>query len=232
MEKQVKIKSLQKAIHLLSCFTVEEPKLGVSELAKRTGLLKSSVHNMLTTLEACSMIERTSDGKYTLGVRCLCLGSVYRMTRDSNKLIRTALTELSEITGVSKSTIDDLFAGRRKDISRTTAGMLEDVLIGGDSKWPCAMLVDAEKEVVYEDRPETLEALRINMEANQLKDVQIEELKLRNEELRKEHDKDIAKLRAYYEDDIKEYQELVAHMRTQINRKDDYIDRLARKAGI
>lgn len=99
MEKQVKIKSLQKAIHLLSCFTVEEPKLGVSELAKRTGLLKSSVHNMLTTLEACSMIERTSDGKYTLGVRCLCLGSVYRMTRDSNKLIRTALTELSEITG-------------------------------------------------------------------------------------------------------------------------------------
>ena len=43
------------------------------------------------------MIERTSDGKYTLGVRCLCLGSVYRMTRDSNKLIRTALTELSEI---------------------------------------------------------------------------------------------------------------------------------------
>lgn len=99
MEKQVKIKSLQKAIQLLSCFTVDEPKLGVTELASRTGLLKSSVHNMLTTLETCSMIERTPDGKYTLGVRCLCLGSVYRMTRDSNKLIRTALNELSEITG-------------------------------------------------------------------------------------------------------------------------------------
>ncbi len=98
-EKQVKVKSLQKAIQLLSCFTIEEPKLGVSELAKRTGLLKSTVHNMLSTLETCAMIERTSDGKYTLGVRCLCLGSVYRMTRDSNKLIRTALNELSEITG-------------------------------------------------------------------------------------------------------------------------------------
>lgn len=98
-EKQVKVKSLQKAIQLLSCFTIETPKLGVSELAQKTGLLKSSVHNMLTTLETCSMIERTSDGKYTLGVRCLCLGNVYRMTRDSNKLIRTALRELSEITG-------------------------------------------------------------------------------------------------------------------------------------
>lgn len=99
MDKQVKIKSVQKAVQLLSCFTVEEPKLGVSELAKRTGELKSTVHNMLSTLETCSMIERTSDGKYTLGVRCLCLGSIYRMTRDSNKLIRSALNELSEITG-------------------------------------------------------------------------------------------------------------------------------------
>ncbi len=99
MEKQVKIKSLQKAIQLLSCFTVDEPKLGVTELANKTGELKSTVHNMLSTLEVCSMIERTPDGKYMLGVRCLCLGSVYRMTRDSNKLIRTALNELSEITG-------------------------------------------------------------------------------------------------------------------------------------
>ena len=140
--------------------------------------------------------------------------------------------ELADITGVSKSTIDDLFAGRRKDISRTTAGLLEDVLIGGDSKWPCAMLVDAEKEVVYEDRPETLEALRINMEANQHKDAQIEELKQLQDTIRKAHEDEISKLRTYYEDDIKEYQALVAHMRTQIDRKDDYIDRLAKKAGI
>lgn len=140
--------------------------------------------------------------------------------------------KLADITGVSKSTIDDLFAGRRKDISRTTAGLLEDVLIGGDSKWPCAMLVDAEKEVVYEDRPETLEALRINMEANQQKDAQIEELKRLQADQRREHEEEIAKLRAYYEDDIKEYQELVAHMREQIDRKDDYIDRLAKKVGI
>ena len=97
MEEQVKVKSLQKAITLLSCFTMQNPKLGISELAKRTGFLKSSVHN--TTLEACSMIERTPDGKYMLGIRCLCLGSIYRMTRDSNDQIRLALMELSTMTG-------------------------------------------------------------------------------------------------------------------------------------
>ena len=140
--------------------------------------------------------------------------------------------ELADITGVSKSTIDDFFAGRRKDISRTTAGLLEDVLIGGDSKWPCAMLLDADKEVVYEDRPETLEALRLNMEANQQKELQIQNLQHNFEEAQLRHKEELERLRADYEDDIKEYKELVAHMRAQVNRKDDYIDRLAKKAGI
>ena len=140
--------------------------------------------------------------------------------------------KLADITGVSKSTIDDFFAGRRKDISRTTAGLLEDVLIGGDSKWPCAMLLDADKEIVYEDRPETLEALRLNMEGNQQKEQQIQNLQRNFEEAQLLHQEEITRLRAYYEEDIQEYKELVAHMRVQVNRKDDYIDRLAKKAGI
>jgi len=140
--------------------------------------------------------------------------------------------QLADTTGVSKSTIDDFFAGRRKDISRTTAGLLEDVLIGGDSKWPCAMLLDAEKEIVYEDRPETLEALRLNMDANQEKAAQISALRQNFEELRAAHERELQRMRADYEENIQEYKELVAHMRAQVNRKDDYIDRLAKKAGI
>lgn len=140
--------------------------------------------------------------------------------------------QLSDVTGVSKSTIDDFFAGRRKDISRTTAGLLEDILIGGDAKWPCAMQLDADKEVVYEDRPETLEALRYNMEANQQKDIQIANLRKNYEEVRDSVDREMQRVRAEYEDDIKEYKALVALLREQINRKDDYIDRLAKKAGI
>lgn len=140
--------------------------------------------------------------------------------------------QLADITGVSKSTIDDFFAGCRKDISRTTAGLLEDVLIGGDSKWPCAMLLDADKEIVYEDRPETLEALRLNMEANQQKEHQIQNLQHNFEEAKLRHKEEMERMRTDFEDDIQEYKDLVAHMRNQLNRKDDYIDRLAKKAGI
>jgi hypothetical protein len=140
--------------------------------------------------------------------------------------------QLAHIARVSKSSIDDLFAGRRKDISRMTAGLLEDALIGGDSKWPCAMWLDSDKEIVYQDRPETLEALRINMEANQEKDAQIIGMQQSIEELKADHEKMVAQLKAEHADDIKEYRELVAHLRTQIDRKDDYIDRLAKKAGL
>ncbi len=140
--------------------------------------------------------------------------------------------QLADIMGVSKSTIDDLFAGRRKDISRATAGLLEDALIGGDSKWPCALLLDSEKEVVYEDRPETLEALRLNMEANRTKDEEIEILRLNFKEAQEHHQRDVERIRTDYEGELKEYRELVAHMRSQVNRKDDYIDRLAKKLGL
>lgn len=140
--------------------------------------------------------------------------------------------ELADTTGVSKSTIDDFFAGRRKDISRTTAGLLEDVLIGGDAKWPCALLLDQDKEIVYEDRPETLEALRLNMEANQQKTAQILHLQKTYDEAVAKSAREMERVRAYYEDDIEEYKALVAHMREQVDRKDDYIDRLAKKAGI
>ena len=139
---------------------------------------------------------------------------------------------LADITGVSKSTIDDLFTGRRKDISRTTAGLLEDALIGGDSKWPCAYLVDPEKEIVYEDRPETLEALRVNMEANKAKDEEIETLRCNIKEIQEHHHQKLERIRADYEGELKEYRELIAHMRSQVDRKDDYIDRLAKKLGI
>lgn len=121
--------------------------------------------------------------------------------------------ELAENTGLSKSTVDDILAGRRKDISRETCCIIENYVLG-HGKWPCAKKSADGKDTVYEDRPETLEALRRATEAL--------------------HEKDelIRKMQAEHEEDIKEYKELVAHMRVQVNRKDDYIDRLARKAGI
>lgn len=138
---------------------------------------------------------------------------------------------LAEGTNLSKSTVDDILAGRRKDISRETCCLIENFVLGA-GKWPCARSLSSGTDVIYEDRPETLEALRVAAEESSRKDATIAELQRTIKESGARHDADIKRVQDYYEDNIKEYKELVAHMRRQVNRKDDYIDRLAKKAGL
>ena len=128
-------------------------------------------------------------------------------------------------TGLSKGTIDNIFTGKLKDVSRSTAGMLEDFLISGAAKWPCAVDLNKGREVVYEDRPETLNALRERTE-------RLENLRKHLDELRGLMDEEIATVRAEYEGDISFYKEQIEMMREQMKRKDDYIDRLAKKVGL
>lgn len=66
---------------------------------------------------------------------------------------------IAEQTGLAKSTVESIFSGKQKDVSRTSAGLLEDFLIGDDARWPCSMDLNIEKNIVYQDRPETLDAL-------------------------------------------------------------------------
>ena len=72
MENQeLKVKSLAKAMSILSCFTVKEPVWGVSELAARMELNKSNVHNILSTFKALGYLEQLPDGRYRLGMKLL-----------------------------------------------------------------------------------------------------------------------------------------------------------------
>ena len=131
--------------------------------------------------------------------------------------------DIVDSTGLSKATVDDIFAGRRKDISRATAGLLEDFLIGA-GKWPCAMRLAKGKEVVYEDRPETLEELRARAE-------QIERLRQNYDNLRNSVDTEMARVRTEYEDDIKFYKGTIDLLKDQVARKDRYIDILIETAS-
>lgn len=121
--------------------------------------------------------------------------------------------EISYNTHLSKSTVDDILAGRRKDISRETCCYIENYVLG-DGKWPCARKLSDGMDTVYEDRPETLEALRLAQESAR--------------EIREQ----MLSLKDAHSAEMEECKELVKHLRTQIDRKDDYIDRLAKKAGI
>jgi DNA-binding IclR family transcriptional regulator len=72
------IKSLTRALEVLSCFTTQQPEWGISEVADYLGMFKSAAHRYLQAFEDAGYVERTSDHRYRLGARALELGNVYR----------------------------------------------------------------------------------------------------------------------------------------------------------
>ena len=70
------IRSLTTALEALDCLATE-PELGVSELARRLGIAKSSAHRILTTLVARGYVQRVPERQsYRLGIRLHELGAL------------------------------------------------------------------------------------------------------------------------------------------------------------
>ncbi len=97
--KGIKVKSLYKAITLLDHFDLENPERGIKELAQLTGMLNSSVYNILSTFQVCGIIEKsTTTGKYRLGKKILELSSVMSATDDIKQVVKPLLDALAEET--------------------------------------------------------------------------------------------------------------------------------------
>lgn len=71
------IQSIQRAAAIMRCFTEAEPELGVTEIGQKTGLHKSTVSRMLTTLQQEGLADRNPEtGKYRLGLGLISLAGV------------------------------------------------------------------------------------------------------------------------------------------------------------
>ena len=72
-----RIQAIERAVAILSTFSAEEPELGVTELADRLELHKSTVHRFLVNLEAAGFVERNRHtARYRLGLRIFELGGL------------------------------------------------------------------------------------------------------------------------------------------------------------
>lgn len=71
------MKSFHKMARVLDCFSAEEPRLGLSAIADRTGLPKTTVHRLLAGLKDIGVVVQVGNrDTYRLGLRLLALGSV------------------------------------------------------------------------------------------------------------------------------------------------------------
>jgi DNA-binding IclR family transcriptional regulator len=94
--------SLVHAIHILNCFTVEEPELRLSEISRRLNLSKSNTHRLLGILTEEGLLRRGPDSaKYRLGLRLYELG--YLALNDLDP--RPALPRMLELSRVTQETV-------------------------------------------------------------------------------------------------------------------------------
>jgi IclR family transcriptional regulator, acetate operon repressor len=71
------VQSFDRAVMVLDAFTPDRTQLGVSEIARITGLKRSTVHRLLVTLRRHEFVQQVASGTdYALGPRVLRLAQV------------------------------------------------------------------------------------------------------------------------------------------------------------
>lgn len=93
------VRSVATALDLLDCFAQEE-ELGVSDIARRLGVSKSTAHRILTTLTAHGLTEQDEEtGRYRLGLHLFELGHLASSRMRLRAVSVPLLEELRERTG-------------------------------------------------------------------------------------------------------------------------------------
>lgn len=98
-EHGVTIQSVERALRILDCFTGREQELGITEIAGRMGLGKSTVYGLVNTLLVMGYLEQDPDSKkYCLGLKLFEMGNIVQRRMDVRAAAGSYLRQLSEET--------------------------------------------------------------------------------------------------------------------------------------
>ena len=86
--------TIRKAGDVLRLFSVNEPELGLSEIARRMQLSTSGTHDLMDGLRKIGMVQRVARGRYRLGPM---ISSLYRVMIDTSALVDTARPTLERL---------------------------------------------------------------------------------------------------------------------------------------
>ena len=95
------IHSVGKAMTLLDLLAEQRRPLSLAELTEHSGLPKSTIHTLLSSMRAYGYIDQRPDGKYFLGIRLYECGRVVSAQWDISQAARPYLERLAELTGAS-----------------------------------------------------------------------------------------------------------------------------------
>jgi len=97
---KTRLSSVANSVRLIKAFSDDEYEIGISNLAKRLGIAKSTVHRLASTLIEGGMLEQNSEtGRYRLGLFLFELGCLVRRKMDVSNEAKPYLKMLREKTG-------------------------------------------------------------------------------------------------------------------------------------
>jgi len=91
------ISSLARGLSILEAFDLDQPRMGITDLAKKTGLSKSTVYRFVQTLSSLGYIIPIAEGnRYALGPKVLGLGFSVLSSLELREIAQPYLMELSK----------------------------------------------------------------------------------------------------------------------------------------
>jgi DNA-binding IclR family transcriptional regulator len=93
--------SVERALSLLEAFEDGDTALSLAELARRTGLYKSTILRLIESLERRDFMVRLEDGRYQLGAALVRLGELSKRSTRLGDQVLPVLNRLVETTGES-----------------------------------------------------------------------------------------------------------------------------------
>ena len=96
---EVKVKTLQKALQVLECFSPEAPALGVTQIAQMLNMNKSNVHNIIQTFVDLGYMDKLDNGKYSIGLKILEFSFLVNGNLGYVRAIYDILNDISQRSG-------------------------------------------------------------------------------------------------------------------------------------
>ncbi len=106
MANEYLINSIIRAVDILELYNHHDTELGISEMARRLNLYKSTVYRIVSTLEHKGMLEQDpQSGKYRLGLKLYKLGILARNDDELISISSPHLKRLTEKTGETSNMV-------------------------------------------------------------------------------------------------------------------------------
>jgi len=90
------VQSIDRAVAILRCFDGRTPELGISELARATGLSTTTVHRLLSAMQKNHLVRQTGTKRYGLGPFLLQLANSGAIPRSFREAALPFMTDLRD----------------------------------------------------------------------------------------------------------------------------------------